>query len=217
MNLRIILADDHKILRQGLRSLLEARLASTIVAEAEDGEATVELTRELVPDIVIMDVTMPTLNGIEATRIIASELPDVKIIALSMHSDKRFVAEMLAVGASGYLLKDCAFEEIAIAIKSVVNGQTYISPGIMDGSQSAKQFVESLLSERPFASLTLQERRVLKMVAEGKPTKKIASELNVSTKTVEKHRTKLMEKLNVHSVAELTKQALRFGITTLEE
>ena len=207
---RILIADDHKILREGLRTLVESKPGYKVVAEAEDGLMAVELATKLVPDVIIMDITMPGLGGIEATRRISKENSAIKIIALSMHSDKRFVAEMLNAGASGYLLKDCAFEEVADAIETVLQKQIYISPGI-------KQFmVSDVQSLEEYSPLSSREREVLQLVSEGKSTKDIADCLHVSVKTIEKHREHIMKKLKIFSIAELTKYALRFGISNLE-
>ena len=217
MSIRIVLADDHKITRQGLRSLLDEQPDMKVVAEAEEGRTTLRLVRELSPDVVIMDVTMPDLNGIEATRQIVGEFDNVKIIALSMHSDTLFVTEMLKSGASGYLLKDCAFEELARAIRAVVAGKIYLSPTI---SGVVVDDYLHRLSKVDFSDsevLTSREREILQLIAEGKSTKQIALELHISVKTVETHRRKIMNKLDIHTVAELTKYAVRKGLTSLEK
>jgi len=216
MSIRILLADDHKITRQGLRSLLEKQQDMEVVAEAEDGRTAVRLAGELSPNVVIMDVTMPDLNGVEATRQIVSQSPDVKIIALSMHSDTLFVTEMLRSGASGYLLKDCAFEELARAIHAVVADKTYLSPSV---SGVVVDDYLHRLSKADFSDsqvLTDREREVLQLLAEGKSTKQIALKLHISVKTVETHRRQMMNKLDIHTVAELTKYAIRKGLTSLE-
>jgi len=216
MSIRILLADDHKITRQGLRSLLEKQQDIEVVAEAENGRNAVRLAAELAPDVVIMDITMPDLNGVEATRQIISESPDIKIIALSMHSDSLFVTEMLKSGAAGYLLKDCAFEELTRAIRSVIDNKTYLSPSI---SGIVIEDYLHRLSKTDFSGsdvLTDREREVLQLMAEGNSTKKIALKLHISVKTVETHRRQIMKKLNIHTVAELTKYAIRKGLTSLE-
>jgi len=216
MSIRILLADDHKITRQGLRSLLDKEFDMEVVAEAEQGRTAVRLVRELSPQVVIMDVTMPDLNGVEAARQIVSEFPDVKIIALSMHSDSLFVTEMLKSGASGYLLKDCAFEELARAIRTVVAGKTYLSPSISGVvvDDYLHRLSKAVLSGSEV--LTDREREVLQLLAEGKSTKQIALKLHISVKTVETHRRQIMDKLDIHTVAELTKYAIRKGLTSLE-
>jgi DNA-binding NarL/FixJ family response regulator len=216
MSIRILLADDHKITRQGLRSLLEKQQDMEVVAEADNGRTAVRLAGEIAPDIVIMDLTMPDLNGVEATRQIVADSPDVKVIALSMHSDSLFVTEMLKSGAAGYLLKDCAFEELAKAIRIVLDGKTYLSPSI--SGVVVEDYVHRL-SKVEFSGsevLSDREREVLQLMAEGHSTKQIAIKLHISVKTVETHRRQIMSKLDIHTVAELTKYAIRKGLTSLE-
>ena len=216
MTVRIILADDHKIMRDGLRALLEKEHGMEVVAEAENGREAVQLAGKLKPDVMLMDVTMPDLNGIDAARQVIAELPAVKVVALSMHSDRRFVAGMISAGVSGYLLKDCAFEELSRAIRAVVANQTYLSPKIT--GTVMKDYVAHLSTDKSSASsvLTAREREVLQLIAEGPTTKDIAARLHVSVKTIETHRRQIMNKLNIHSIAELTKFALREGLTSLE-
>ena len=215
MTTRIVLADDHQIIRDGLRALLGANPKLEVVAEASDGTMALELVEKHDPDILIIDISMPGTNGIEATQKIRDRNPKIKIIALSMHTDRRHVADMLRAGASGYLLKDCAGEELALAIKTVMQGKTYLSPSV--SRMIADDFVQGASTERSArAILTERELEVLQRLAEGKSTKEIAFELNVSVKTVETHRARLSEKLGISSIAELTKYALREGITSLE-
>ena len=216
MSIKILLADDHKITREGLRSLIEKQSDMEVVAEAEDGHVAVHLVRKVLPDVVIMDVSMPDLNGIEATQKIVSECPNVKVIALSMHSDTLFVTKMLKSGASGYLLKDCAFEELTRAIRTVVAGKTYLSPAISDVVVDG--YLHRLSEDDSASSdvLTHREREVLQMLAEGNSTKQVALKLHISVKTVETHRRQMMHKLDIYSVAELTKYAIRKGLTSLE-
>lgn len=216
MSIKILLADDHKIVRDGLRALIEKQSGMEVIAEAGDGRSTVQLVQELLPNVVIMDIAMPDMNGIEATRQITATAPNVKIVALSMHSDKRFVAEMLKAGASGYLLKDCAFEELDNAIRAVIANRTYLSPKIADIiiKDYTRLFPKTEFSV--FSILTLREREVLQLLAEGKKTKGISSSLNISAKTVETYRKQLMDKLDIHSIAELTKYAIREGLTSLD-
>lgn len=215
MTIKVIIADDHKIMRDGLRTLLAKHAGITVVGEAEDGRETVQLAKKLSPDVVIMDIAMPDLNGIEATRKIVAEHPGVKVIALSMHSDRRFVSEMLKAGASAYLLKDCAFEELVTAIQSVMKNKPYLSPGIT--GVVIEQYVRGRAKPGSpvFSPLSDREREVLHLMAEGKTTKEIASQLNLSIKTVETHRMNIMEKLDIHTIAELTKYAIREGLTSL--
>ncbi|MCX5889798.1 MAG: response regulator transcription factor [Deltaproteobacteria bacterium] len=217
MTIKIILADDHQIVRQGLRTLLAAEPDMKVVGEADNGRKTLGLAHELAPDVIIMDISMPDLNGIDATRQIMQKSPDVKIIALSMHSDSLFVMNMFKSGALGYLLKDCALEELVKAIRTVMRQKTYISPGLSDIliKDLANHWGGAPISA--YAVLTAREREVLQLMAEGKTTLQIASSLKVSSKTVEAHRKQLMNKLGLHSVAELTKYAIRQGLTSLDE
>ncbi len=216
MSIRIILVDDHNIIRTGLRSLLEKQPGFEVIAEASDGREAIERTKELVPDIVIMDIGMAGLNGVEATRQITSEMPQVKVLALSMHSDKRYVITMLKAGASGYLLKNCAFKEMTNAINTVKNNQIYLSPTISNVVVEELVNEPSRSSSHPRTELTGREREVLQLLAEGNSTKQIAIQLHVSISTVETHRRQIMEKLGLHSIAELTKYAIKEGITSLE-
>ena len=216
MHIKILLADDHKIVRDGLRAMISGHPDMEVVAEADNGRAAVTLAKQLAPDIVIMDISMPDLNGIEAARHIIADAPRVRIIALSMHSDSHYVKELFKAGASGYLLKDCAFEELANAIHTVAADQIYLSPRI--SHVVIHDYLNKVTTEKNsvFSVLTAREREVLQLLAEGKTTKEIAFTLDLSTKTVEAHRQKIMEKSNLHSVAELTKYAIREGLTSLE-
>ncbi len=216
MSVRILLADDHGIIRQGLHSLLEKQPDMEVVAEAEDGRRALDLVQELLPDIVIMDVTMPNLNGVDATRQIVDRFPKVKVIALSIHSNRRFVADMLKAGASGYILKECLFDELVRAIRTVTTDSIYLSPRIT--SIVIDDYVNIMPDDEDSISsvLTEREREVLQLLAEGRSTKQIALALHVSTKTIEANRRQIMEKLDIHSVAELTKYAVREGLTSLE-
>jgi two-component system response regulator NreC len=215
MSTRILLADDHKIIREGLKALLEKAPDMEVIAEAQDGLTAVRLSQKLKPDVVIMDIGMPDLNGIEATRQILAQYRNIKVVALSMHSDRRFVLQMLEAGASGYLLKDSAFEELISSIHTVMSNHPYLSPKITDVVIKEYLYSMSRTETTVFRVLTAREREVLQLLAEGKATKQIASALNVSVKTVETHRQQIMEKLDLHSVAELTKYAIREGLTTL--
>ncbi|OGW37982.1 MAG: DNA-binding response regulator [Nitrospirae bacterium RBG_13_39_12] len=216
MNIRILLADDHRIVREGIKALIEKHTNMEVITETEDGRTTVQLALQLLPDVVIMDVGMPDMNGIEATRQIIANAPNVKIIALSMHSDRRFVTGMFRAGASGYLLKDCAFEELINAIQSVITNHTYLSPAIFDSV--IKDYTHLLSKEKfsVFSILTAREREVLQLLTEGKTIKEIASHLKISVKTVETYKQKIMDKLKIRSVAELTKYAIREGLTSLD-
>ncbi len=216
MSTRIVVADDHEIVREGLCSLLDGQADFEVVGRARGGRTTVQMARDLRPSVVVMDIAMPLLNGIEATRQIAEDCPDVKVIALSMHSDRRYVARMLQAGASGYLLKDSAIEELVRAIRAVIAGHTYLSPSV--AGSVVDDYVNQLTaaSADSLAGLTDREREVLQLMAEGVATKQIASRLHVSVKTVETHRQHIMSKLDIHSVAELTKFAVREGLTSLD-
>jgi two-component system, NarL family, response regulator NreC len=214
--IRIILADDHQIVRQGLRILLEAEPDMEIIAEADNGRKVLRQAQELLPDVIIMDLSMPELNGIEACRQILNGAPAVKVVALSMHSDSLFVLNMIKAGASGYLLKDCALEELVKAIRTVVSHKTYLSPGVSD--IVIRDFVTGwqTTNTSAFSVLSAREREVLQLMAEGRTTNQIADGLCVSVKTVEAHRKQVMTKLGIHSVAELTKYAIRQGLTSLD-
>ena len=217
MSVRILLADDHGIIRQGLCSLLEKQPDIEVVAEAEDGREALDLVRQLAPDIVVMDITMPNLNGVDATRQIVGEFPKVKVIALSIHSNRRFVADMLRAGASGYILKECLFDELVHAIRTVAADSIYLSPRIT--SIVIDDYVNIMPTDGVLISSTLteREREVLQMLSEGGSTKQIALALHVSIKAIEANRRHIMEKLDIHSVAELTKYAVREGLTSLEQ
>ncbi|HZN68989.1 MAG TPA: response regulator transcription factor [Tepidisphaeraceae bacterium] len=240
--MRILLADDHRIVREGLKSLIEAQPDLEVVGEAADGREAVAKCREAKADVVVMDVAMPQLNGIEATRQIAGDGPGTKVVALSMHADRRFVSEALKAGTSGYVLKDGAFDELIDAIRTVVSDRVYLSPRVAGvvvedyvrrlpartsgkgsgngngaaGPEAAPAGAAAQVPASAFDRLTPREREVLQLMAEGFATKEVAHRLHVSVKTVETHRRQLMEKLDLHSVAELTKYAIREGLTTLD-
>lgn len=218
--IRIVLADDHKIIRDGLRSLLAGVPDMEVVGEADDGRAAVAMCHELSPDIVVMDIGMRELNGIDATRRIVAECAGVKVIALSMHSDRQYVTEMLRVGASGYLVKDSAFEELIDAVRAVAQGRVYLAQVVTGVVVS--EYVKQLTGAAPPSSegaaraLSPREREVLQLTAEGNSTKEIASILNLSVKTVETHRRQIMEKLGIFNLAGLIKYAMREGIASLD-
>jgi len=214
MSIKVLIADDHQIMREGLRTMLEKELDIQVLGEAEDGRMVQRLARELLPDVIIMDVAMPGLNGIEATRQIVGEMPGVKIIALSMHDDRRFVLNMLKAGAAGYMLKDCAFKDLARAIRVVMSHRTYLSHEVAD--IVVKDYLSSTgpRESSAFQLLSPREREVLQLLAEGKTSALIGESLHISVKTVETHRQKIMAKLKITSIAELTKYAIREGITS---
>jgi DNA-binding NarL/FixJ family response regulator len=211
----ILLADDHRIFREGLRLLIERNRQMRVVAEANDGRGAVRLAEEHRPDVVVMDVSMPGLNGFEATRQIVQRVPGVKVLALSMHSDEPFVGEMLSAGASGYLLKDCAFEELNRAIERVAGGHVYLSGRIEE--RVVEDYVSRYREVHPSdaSRLSGREREVAQLLAEGKSVREIAGTLNISIKTAETHRLRIMRKLGISTVAELTKWAIRAGLTEL--
>jgi len=214
--LRIMIVDDHKILREGLRKLIGDHGRFEVIGEAHNGRDAVRQARQLMPDIIIMDVAMADMNGIEATRQLRALLPDTHVLGLSMHSDSRYVKQMLEAGALGYLLKENAFEEIITALESVSQGRMYVSP------EASGSLLQDVVSGSPNTDeaespLTARERETLQLIAEGYTTAQIAERLFVSTKTVETHRKKLMDKLDLFSVAELTKYAIRHGITSLDD
>jgi len=216
MSIRLIVADDHVILRHGLSKSLQMEKDMEIIAQANNGRTAVQLAQELSPDVIIMDIGMPDLNGIEATRQIVKNSPKVRVIALSMHSAKKFIVEMFKAGASGYLLKDCEFDELVNAIRTVASGKNYISPSI------SGILVETCITdgvknkESAFSTLTKREREVLQLITEGKTTKQTAKCLHISPKTVEAHRLNIMNKLNIDNMAQLTKYAIQEGLTLPE-
>jgi DNA-binding NarL/FixJ family response regulator len=213
---RILLADDHRIFRDGLRTLLAAYDDLEVVAEAEDGLEALRLAHELAPDVAVLDISMPGLNGIEVTRRLGSELPAVKAVILSMHSDRRFVLEALRAGARGYLLEDEGILELVAAVRTVRAGQVHLCASVSE--QVIRDYVSLAEADAGsvFALLSAREREVLQLLAEGLTTKAIADRLNLSAKTVESHRKALMDKLEIRSIAELTKYAIREGLTPLD-
>lgn len=213
MAIKILIADDHGILREAISSLLNNEFGMEVIGEAQDGRTAVQLAKELHPDVIIMDIAMPGLNGIEATRQIVREMPNIKVIALSVYADRRSVREMLKAGASGYVPKQCAFKELVTAIQNVVSNRTYLSSRI--SGIVVEEYVHRLEENdnSAYSILTPREREVLQLIAEGESTKAIAKELFVSNKTIEWHRRQLMNKLGAQSVAELVKYAIREGLT----
>jgi len=215
MSIRIILADDHTIVRHGLSKSFQHEEGFKVIGQTKDGQSTVELAKELLPDVVIMDIGMPDLNGMEATRRIAQECPQVSVVGLSMHSSNKYVREMFRAGAKAYLLKDCPFEELAQAIRIVAEGKTYVSPSV--GQIVIEDYVSSPADQNSaFRILSQREREVLQLLAEGKTTKQVAKQLHISPKTVEAHRLRIMNKLEIDNLAQLTKYALREGLTLPE-
>ncbi len=205
---RILLADDHSVVRHGFRRILDAQEDLEVVGEVSNGREAVEQAGTLQPDVIIMDVTMPELNGIEATRRIAESVPRARVLALSMHRDSVYVREILRAGARGYLLKDSSEGDLIAAVRAVAQGEGYLSPAVSDAVLSDyRKHVTN-----PIDMLTSREREVLQLVAEGKTNKEIATTLNLSVYTVEAHRGKIMEKLNLHSASEMVRFAIRNGL-----
>jgi len=213
MGIRVLLADDHRLMREALRSILENELHMDVVALAGNGREAVDMTAEHRPDVVVMDVHMPVLNGIDATREIAAASAETRIIALSMYHDRMYIAEMFRAGAHGYVIKHSAIDELDSAIKTVLTGRRYISGDVTD--VVIEDYVRHLEYEPPTPAddLTAKERQVLQLISEGHSTKEIAGLMFVSVSTVETHRRHLMAKLDAHSVADLTKHAIRLGLT----
>jgi two-component system, NarL family, response regulator NreC len=206
--IRILLADDHAVVRQGFRMILSAQPDMEIVGEAGNGREAVELAEQLRPDLVVMDVAMPELNGIEATRRLAASTPQTRVVALSMHKDSVYVREILRAGARGYLLKDSGASDLVSAVRAVAGGEGYISPAVSNAVlDDYRRHVTN-----PIDLLSSREREVLQMLAEGKTNKEIAGVLNLSVYTVDAHRGRIMEKLNVHSINELVRFAVRNGL-----
>ena len=215
MALRILVADDHTIVREGLCVLLEKESDLEVVGQAASGAQAIELARKLRPDVIVMDISMPEINGIEATRQITAEFPEIRVLALSMESDRRSIVEVLKAGATGYVLKDAAFVELACAIRTVSANDTYLGPRIT--SLIIKEYLQCIPDEAPtgYQLLSPREREVLQLIASGKNPKEIAFLFGVSVKTVENQRHAIMKKLDLYSIAELTKYAVREGLSSL--
>jgi DNA-binding NarL/FixJ family response regulator len=213
MPTKVLLADDHRMVRDGLRALLEQQDDMEVVGEAENGRDAVRQARDLKPDIIVMDISMPDLNGVDATRQIRRRCSGTRVMALSVHSDRRFVTEMLKAGANGYLLKDSAFEDLVRGIRTVMKGHTYLCPRVADAVVESHVRAPATEAEPSGSVLTPREREVLQLLTEGHGTKQIARHLHVSTKTIDTHRQHIMDKLDIHNVAELTKYAIREGLT----
>jgi two-component system response regulator NreC len=205
---RVLLADDHSVVRSGFRMLLSAQPDLEVVGEASNGREAIQLAVSLQPDVIVMDVTMPELNGIEATRRVSQDVPRARVIALSMHKDAVYVREILRAGARGYLLKDSEETDLIAAVRAVARGDGYLSPAVSDAvlSDYRKHVTD------PIDLLSTREREVLQMIAEGRTNKEIATSLNLSVYTVEAHRGRIMEKLNLHSTGELVRFAVRNGL-----
>lgn len=212
--MKILLVDDHKMMRDGLRAILEKE-GLNVVGEAANGHEAIALCHRLKPQIVVMDISMPELNGVDATRRLVGEVPGIKVIALSMNSDRRYVIAMFEAGAVGYLLKNSASDELIQAVRTVAGDLTYVSPSV------AAVVVDNCISRQTHAAssdkpLSPREREVLQLLAEGKSSKDIALHLNLAVPTVETHRRQIMDKLSLRTIAELTKYAVREGLTSLD-
>ncbi len=213
--IKIILADDHTLLRAGIRSLLEKMPGTEVVGEAADGREALNLVKALQPNVVLMDIAMSGLNGLEATERMAREFPQVRVIILSMHANEEYVLQTLRAGAAGYLLKDAATAELELAIQAVTRGDTYLSPAI------SRRVIEEYLGrtngqKNQFEQLTPRQREILQLIAEGRTTKEMAFTLNLSVKTIETHRAQLMGRLGIHDVPGLVRHAMRMGLVPLE-
>jgi DNA-binding NarL/FixJ family response regulator len=211
MSTRILLVDDHQMLRDGLRAIVDLNEEFEVVGEAADGRTAIELASRLRPDVVVMDVVMPGMNGIEATHRILAESPDTKVVALSVYTDKRYVAKMLEAGAAGYVLKLAAHGLLLEAIRTVLRGGIFLSPEIAPLADEISPAPDSALQ-----ALGSREREVLQLVAEGRTSPEIAALLHIAPKTVETHRQNIMRKLGIHRLADLVKYALREGLTSLD-
>jgi DNA-binding NarL/FixJ family response regulator len=215
--IRVLLAEDHTIVRKGLRALLEDQPGIEVIAEAEEGRQAVHLTEQLRPDVVLMDFSMPGLNGLEATRQIIERIPGTKVLVLTRHTNQEYVDRILEAGASGYLVKKSALEELVIAIQVVHRGDSYLDPAI--SATIIRGYLEKSKTqgEDRYNRLTPRQREVLQLIAEGRANKEIAAMLHISVKTVENHRASLMEALDLHSTAELTQYAIRMGVINMDE
>lgn len=210
---RVLLADDHTLVRAGLRKLLESLPSIEVVGEASDGLELLDLIARLQPHVILMDIAMPGLNGLEATGRISKSWPDIRVLILSMHQNAEYIRQALRQGAVAYLLKDSAPMELELALKAVLNGETYLSPAVSKGVVT--DYVQRLRSEEePVDALTPRQREVLQLIAEGQSTKEIARRLDLSVKTVETHRTQLMKQLDIHEIAGLVRYAMRAGLVT---
>jgi len=213
--IRVLLAEDHTIVRKGLRSLLDSEVGMEVIGEAEDGREAIQMTQQLRPDVVLMDISMPGLNGLEATRQIKERFPEVKVLVLTRHADEEYVFQILRAGASGYVVKKAAPAELILAIQAVCRGDSFLSPSI--SRPVIEEYIRKAeaMVENSYDRLTDREREVLQLIAEGHSNREIAGLLHVSVKTVENHKASLMDKLHIYGTAELTRYAIRKGVISL--
>ena len=216
MTIRILLVDDHQIVCEGLRGLLEKHPEFEVVGEARNGREAIDLAEKLRPALIIMDITMPELNGVEATRLITASNPGARVIALTMHSNRKLMHEIIKAGATGYLLKESAVAELMDAIRTVMAGNSYLSPKVTESVLDGFVRRQAPGDGTAFSALSGREREVLQLIAEGRTTKEMAARLFVSVKTIEAHRARIMDKLNIDSIAGLTKFAINEGLTSPE-
>ncbi len=212
--IRVLLAEDHTIVRQGIRSLLDDEAGIEVIGEAEDGREAIQMTQQLLPDVVLMDIAMPGLNGLEATRQVKALFPEIKVLILTMHADEEYVYQILRAGASGYVVKKAAVTELVLAIQAVYRGDSFLSPSI--SGKVIEEYIRKAeaMTVNRYDRLTDREREVLQLIAEGHSSQEIAELLHITEGTVRSHRASLMDKLDIHSAAGLTRYAIRKGVIT---
>jgi DNA-binding NarL/FixJ family response regulator len=212
LKIRILLADDHALVRAGMKSLIESAEGFEVVGEASNGREAVRLARTLKPDVALLDIAMPELNGLDAARRLAAECPEVRVLILSMHTDPAYVREAMQAGTAGYVLKEAGVEELELAIRAALRGERYLDPRV------SKQVIEGYVKglEAPGTALTPRQREILQLIAEGRSTRDIAQRLHLSVKTVETHRAQIMDRLDIRDVAGLTRYAIRIGLISDE-
>lgn len=212
--IRVLIVDDHPVVRKGLDSCLSRRPGIRIVGEAADGEEAAKLARELIPDVVLMDIDLPRMNGLAVTELLRKEAPNVKVLVLSVHTNKEFIFRIIQSGAQGYVSKEAAPEELVRAIESVWRGESFFAPEIAQAA--LKELVTSAGRRKPFAALTSRELEVLALIAHGRSNKEVASSLGIGVRTIETHRERIMRKLGIHTIAGLTRFAIQNGVISLD-